>query len=323
MLTLAAASATYAANTPRPHRQPQAPSLSRNCRNWTRSGCAARACPTCIEDAEDDFFRLYNKLNKKNDFDVLCGYVHLDRDSLAMSRTCLPYFLGYYSVVYSDSIPEAGTSMCIGGGRYITATVDRTPPTGYLQHQCHFGRGFGSVLRQSSAPTLIRMPVNAAQPGMRQEYIRNIMRAIYRDQRLLEKANALQVVPGNEVGPGHVHQGQGRGRARKAEERRLRRERRGSSEQRRKPWSTDLTRSNQQVCKPQVWRGRILSSSPIYAHNAHRSEQSRAARANSGSQGRNPRLEREVRRSESRNPLYPGCGHSGLPDRPPAATIRD
>jgi hypothetical protein len=44
-------------------------------------------------------FRLYNKLNKNNRYDVHCIDMHrLDRESLALQRTCLPEFLGYYAV---------------------------------------------------------------------------------------------------------------------------------------------------------------------------------------------------------------------------------
>lgn len=47
-----------------------------------------------INEAEDKFFPLYNKINKKNDFDVTCAYARFNPESMIMSRMCLPGFLG-------------------------------------------------------------------------------------------------------------------------------------------------------------------------------------------------------------------------------------
>jgi hypothetical protein len=46
-----------------------------------------------IADAEDDFFALYNKLNKDDDYSTSCIYVNTDPDSQIKSRLCIPGFL--------------------------------------------------------------------------------------------------------------------------------------------------------------------------------------------------------------------------------------
>jgi hypothetical protein len=47
-----------------------------------------------IADSEDEFFPLYNTINRNNDFDIKCNRAYLDPGSLIMSRICLPGFLG-------------------------------------------------------------------------------------------------------------------------------------------------------------------------------------------------------------------------------------
>jgi hypothetical protein len=47
-----------------------------------------------ITAAEDEFFPIFNKVNKNDDYDIRCGYTYLSPDSLIMSRLCVPGFLG-------------------------------------------------------------------------------------------------------------------------------------------------------------------------------------------------------------------------------------
>jgi hypothetical protein len=47
-----------------------------------------------ITAAEDEFFPIYNRVNKNDDYDIRCGYTYLSADSLIMSRLCVPGFLG-------------------------------------------------------------------------------------------------------------------------------------------------------------------------------------------------------------------------------------
>jgi septum formation topological specificity factor MinE len=46
-----------------------------------------------IADAEDDFFKLYNKLNRDDDYDTSCVYLAFDPNSQIKSRTCIPGFV--------------------------------------------------------------------------------------------------------------------------------------------------------------------------------------------------------------------------------------
>src|SRR5690606_610822 len=56
---------------------------------WVHGKSLARR----IEQAEDDFFQLYNALNRDDRFDVLCGDMALHAGSMIMRRTCMPGFL--------------------------------------------------------------------------------------------------------------------------------------------------------------------------------------------------------------------------------------
>jgi hypothetical protein len=56
----------------------------------------AKRAAIVIADLEDDYYKLYNKLNKDNNYDVHCSYLNTDPDnpgSLLRSRVCMPEFL--------------------------------------------------------------------------------------------------------------------------------------------------------------------------------------------------------------------------------------
>jgi hypothetical protein len=46
-----------------------------------------------IAEAEDDFFALYNRLNKDDDYSTSCIYVNTDTDTQIRSRLCIPGFM--------------------------------------------------------------------------------------------------------------------------------------------------------------------------------------------------------------------------------------
>jgi hypothetical protein len=54
-----------------------------------------------IADAEDNFFVLFNKVNKDDDFDTNCVYVTLDSLSSIRSRMCVP---GFYADALADQV---------------------------------------------------------------------------------------------------------------------------------------------------------------------------------------------------------------------------
>ena len=69
-----------------------------------------------IEDAEDDFFLLYNKLSKNYEYDVFCGRMSLNTGSMIMIRKCVP---GFIVTNYSDPygrISDFGGSNSFGYG---------------------------------------------------------------------------------------------------------------------------------------------------------------------------------------------------------------
>lgn len=160
-----------------------------------------------IEDAEDKFVRHYNKVNKNNKFDVVCDYLRLDRDSLALTRTCVPYFLGYLGVgsgvgagMGFRGIPQASAPPPIcSAGNYITSDG----ATYYSPGTCSpaigvYTMNMNSMIGGISAPTRIQTSARPQKLGgpvvpekQRQEYLRSVMRAIYSDQRLVEDATSL------------------------------------------------------------------------------------------------------------------------------------
>lgn len=76
---------------------------------------------TRVEEAEDDFFGLYNSLNDDDRFDVVCGLISLQMGSLIPQRTCLPGFLADHSrlslpgaVHYSPTAARLQPATCYG-----------------------------------------------------------------------------------------------------------------------------------------------------------------------------------------------------------------
>lgn len=74
-----------------------------------------------IEEAEDEFFGLYNSLNDDDRFDVVCGLTSLQMGSMILQRTCLPGFLAAHSrlslpgaIYYSPSALQQQPATCYG-----------------------------------------------------------------------------------------------------------------------------------------------------------------------------------------------------------------
>jgi hypothetical protein len=165
---------------------------------WVRGQSLSRM----IEDAEDEFIRHYNKLNKNRNFDVVCDYVRLSRDSMAMTRTCLPQFLGYVRMGGGmEAVPVTGTLMCTPGtfmttdtGTYYSSGICSPafrPFSGYYSSGYYSGYPTYGGNSTPSAPAVMRWPENSQTSRQRQEYARTLMRIIYSDQQLLEKATTL------------------------------------------------------------------------------------------------------------------------------------
>lgn len=80
-----------------------------------------------IIKAEDQFYKLYNQLNKDDDYDINCAYIALEQDSRIQDRLCAPGF-------YADAIVETmqWTERCRGTqdseGNYVPPPPCYTPP---------------------------------------------------------------------------------------------------------------------------------------------------------------------------------------------------
>lgn len=159
-----------------------------------------------IADAEDDFFRLYNKLNRNSDYHITCGDISLERGSMIMTRVCVPEFLattavstdtgyydGYYDYVgYYQAYNTAG---CTGGRssmtRYEADGLVYTSNLGNLA--CSF---MPTYHRGSRLAGTGYYSIAAASPEMRSEYAANVLKVIKSDPQLLAKAVDLAVLYG-------------------------------------------------------------------------------------------------------------------------------
>lgn len=179
-----------------------------------------------IEDAEDAFVRRYNKVNKDNDFDVVCDYLRLDHNSLALTRTCVPYFLGYLGM---PAIAPSGGAACAFRAPAVLGSYGfegvGTGFSGYPHSDVSCTtRMYNTSI---SASQIVLRPANAHADSMRQAYMRQVMKAIYRDQDLLDKAIVLApLYQEMKAVQDHYQKIKAEDDARKEEERRLRREQR-------------------------------------------------------------------------------------------------
>ncbi len=80
-----------------------------------------------IVKAEDRFFKLYNQLNKDDDFDVNCAYVALDPETRIEDRLCTP---GFFANAIVDTMVWG--ERCKGSqdaeGNYVPPPPCYTPP---------------------------------------------------------------------------------------------------------------------------------------------------------------------------------------------------
>jgi hypothetical protein len=119
-----------------------------------------------ISDAQDDFFALYNKLNKDHDYDTSCVNVPLNADTQITQRMCIP---GFYADALADQVYfqeecKAPASQTDDQGN----TIDFSPPPCYTP----------------PAPQLVLV-------SRAQAYANNLMKVIKSDPRLEEKAGHL------------------------------------------------------------------------------------------------------------------------------------
>jgi hypothetical protein len=149
---------------------------------WVRGKKLARS----ITDSEDDFFRLYNRLNRNDDFDIECGYASLNRGSMIMSRTCVPSFLAD-ALRWSGGFP----------GGFINATgtggCDRATGSVYPVRD-QFGGSYYTNAANYCTPDFVSPRSAAPQPppalllmARRDEYANNVLKVINSNTELLGK----------------------------------------------------------------------------------------------------------------------------------------
>lgn len=121
-----------------------------------------------IEEAEDEFFEIYNKLNKTNRYDVQCGVTALSRDSMIMVRKCAPEYRLSYATYY---LPDQNY------GRYVGTSIG--------------GDCWGSSYNDCTRWPGREVTVLQGTIGNQAEYARNVLNVIQSDQGLQARAADL------------------------------------------------------------------------------------------------------------------------------------
>jgi hypothetical protein len=149
-----------------------------------------RSLARTIADAEDDFFALYNKLNKVEDFDVLCGHMSVS-GSLIMKRACVPAFLGSYAANPILRWPGMPTG-CGGWSRSGTVAYYEGNSTQIVYE------GTGSCFSPPafSAPSSFPVgpSIDAVAMNKRGAYVANVLKVINSDARLVAKVHHLDTL---------------------------------------------------------------------------------------------------------------------------------
>jgi hypothetical protein len=82
-----------------------------------------------IEDAEDAFFAVYNKVNKNHDYDVFCGEMNMNSLRMSIVRTCVPGFILYN---YYDLAGRPVTACSATSEAFFGCTAAPLPPPALL-----------------------------------------------------------------------------------------------------------------------------------------------------------------------------------------------
>ena len=126
-----------------------------------------------IVKAEDQFFKLYNELNKNNDFDTHCAFLTLDTDSHIEQRVCMPSF-------YADAKAEQVrfNMACASQTAYTEPDPERNNEVEVLS------RG---VCYEPPNAELIFF-------AQREDYVKNVLKIIDSDPRLQKMAAELDAM---------------------------------------------------------------------------------------------------------------------------------
>jgi hypothetical protein len=149
---------------------------------WVHGQSLARR----IAKAENAFFYRYNKINRKADYRVSCGYFTLDRGSMVMRRNCTPAFMEPTWMLESFGTSYGGC----GNERYVSEYIksersDRGYPCSIME--------IAQSRRDRLDPFPVVRPV-IATPAQRKQYATHVMKLILTDDELRAKAEALAVL---------------------------------------------------------------------------------------------------------------------------------
>jgi hypothetical protein len=149
--------------------QPAAEQLDELGEIWVRGKSLART----ISDAEDDFYKLYNALNRNDNYDVTCGLVSLSPGSMIMRRSCMADFL-------IEAITVQTASSC-------STQNNRYDPQGYTGVAQYY-----SATCTSTSPGVYEgPPAEAVLLERGRSWAVHMMMVINSDPRLKEKAGHL------------------------------------------------------------------------------------------------------------------------------------
>jgi hypothetical protein len=164
---------------------------------WVRGTKLARR----VADAEDRLFKAYNKVNRNNIYDVHCGFLKLQPDSMIMSRTCLPGYLSDINYASNFRGASAGLGLGIGMGMgmgmapagacnysglyYDAACSVAGLPARYSSFNSPIGRRAHMDVEMDSVPPSVLA-------GYRREaYAQNVLDVITNDEQLTAMATEL------------------------------------------------------------------------------------------------------------------------------------
>lgn len=80
-----------------------------------------------IVRAEDKFYKLYNQLNKDDDYDINCAYISLEQDTRIQDRLCTPSFFAN-AIVETMQWNERCRGTQDSEGNYVPPPPCYTPP---------------------------------------------------------------------------------------------------------------------------------------------------------------------------------------------------
>jgi hypothetical protein len=186
-----AADAPATAAVPAASASPQpAPEIGNIDEIWVRG----KRLTEVIVDAEDEFFKLYNKANKNSDYDIHCGTTSLSADSMIMIRKCVPGFLVYNSYNALNNTVNIGSGSfgwsggydsCSGPTSVIGSNGEISYYGGYCSSPSYGYSGYTGTSGYVSPPAgLLLMERGPA-------YVNNVVGVVSRDPELIKKANHL------------------------------------------------------------------------------------------------------------------------------------